>query len=120
MPVITVNGVPPDTKNLETLWNNLRHEISRINALELSKDQITVFFPADLLAEGLGEEIIVFVNGLFPKPKRTFEVLRLMAQNIAFVIERFAKEHWPQCQLIEVFVIPFNPTKQPFVSKKIK
>jgi hypothetical protein len=65
---------------------------------------VTVLFPSDMMNEGLGEEIIIEVIGLFTKPERTPAVRRRLAENLG----RTVQGHFPAAQ-IECFVQPFDP-----------
>ena len=71
MPVINVRGLPgnSDPENLSTLMKSLKSQVAVM--LGISSEQVTIFFPTDLLQEGLGEEIIITVEGLFSLPDRT-------------------------------------------------
>jgi hypothetical protein len=68
-----------------------------------------------LLSEGLGEEIIIFVEGLFETPERTDEVRKKLAMNL--VDE--AHQSFLKANLIECIVRPLNP-KQGFCSGKVQ
>lgn len=82
----------------------MRQKVADIEELGLKKDQVSIFFPRDLMSQGLGEEIIVFVEGLMEKPERTNAVRRRLATNlIDEVSQSFLKTN-----TIECFVRPFN------------
>jgi len=70
---------------------------------KISKGATTVFFPPDLLATGLGEEIIVDL-GLREKEGRTDGVIAATANAIVQIIREF----FPTVPLIECFpnIIP--------------
>ena len=61
MPILIVHGVPKNTekKKLEELIADCQCIISGISELRISGKQVSVFFPPDLVQQGLGEEIIV-------------------------------------------------------------
>lgn len=108
MPVMVVYGIPDSKLSkwgypLEKFWEELRSAVLDTPELELTKDQVSVFFPRDMIQKGLGEEIIIFVDGFFEKPKRTAEVRKRYADNLRDI----AKEYFPDA-LVEVFVRPFN------------
>jgi hypothetical protein len=71
MPIITrIYGIPHDTDEeklkivVDKFKKMLHHHGSEYDK-KLKKDDVFIFFPEDLLKEGLGEEYIVFVDG-FP------------------------------------------------------
>jgi hypothetical protein len=106
MPVLIVYGVADNKRNaeLEKFWSELRATVKDVPELGLTKDQVSVFFPRDAIQEGLGEEIIIFVDGLFEKPERTANVRKRYANKLRDI----AKKYYPDA-LAEVFVRPFNP-----------
>ena len=106
MPVILVYGIPGkfDQTLLRMFWDELRKTTASIEELKLTEEQVSAFFPADLLQEGLGEEIIFFVFGLLAKPERTSEVRNNLAQKLAAT----AKVYFPEA-MTECFIIPFDP-----------
>ena len=75
MPVLFVNGisnkmVPMLPGYTEALINTVACSVKE---LKLEQSDISCFFPKDLMTQGLGNEIIIFVKGLFVKPR---ELLR--------------------------------------------
>jgi hypothetical protein len=56
--------------DLEVLVGRLQEATSH-HIPDLARAQVSVFFPMDLLQKGIGEEIIIFVDGLLKKPERT-------------------------------------------------
>lgn len=65
------------------MTKSLINNIAGIKELNLMPSEISVFYPRDLMQEGLGEEIIVFVDGLFDKPERTEAVRKELAETVA-------------------------------------
>ncbi|MFH1967990.1 MAG: hypothetical protein ABIJ84_01230 [bacterium] len=108
MPVLIVYGVPSNVgrDKLESLINVLRHEVGSMPTL--SPEAVSVFFPADLVEVGLGEELVCLVQGLFENPKRTTEFRRHLAEAILVFLSYFARCHLSQCKKVEVFVNRFN------------
>ena len=108
MPILNVQGVPGDIaeSKLKDFWKSLRAIVANVTELGLIKDQVKVFFPPDLLQEGLGEEIIIEIKGLFDKPKeRTNEVRNRLCEKVGCVATAFFPE-----ALIEVLIEPpYNP-----------
>ena len=107
MPVLIVYGIPEDAKEIELqrFWEALRDSVVAVKELDITKDQVSVFFPSDRLKEGLGEEIIVFVEGLFDWPERTKEVRKRLAE----IVAETAKKFFPKTNMVECFVRPFDP-----------
>jgi hypothetical protein len=106
MPVLVVYGMPNgiDPYLSSDLINKL--QLAASGALQLSANEVSVFFPLDLVQEGLGQELVCLVEGLFVKPERTAEVRQRLFDAIADELDRFAQQHIPQCTKIEV--IPSN------------
>ncbi len=106
MPVITVFGLPADTNEqaLQELYTDCVDNICGVNELKLSDQQITFFFPVDMMMFGLGKEIVVFVDGLFVKPERTDEVLARLAHALGATV----RSHFPNA-LVEVFCTAVRP-----------
>jgi hypothetical protein len=115
MPIITIWGIAAkgDQKLLKTLYEHCVTTITQIKKLKLTRDQITFLFPPDQLKVGAGEEIIVFVDGLFVKPERTDKVRSALAKALGARV----KHHFPE-SLVEVFVRPFDPAQGFWTSKK--
>jgi hypothetical protein len=79
--------------------------VETVSELELKEKDITVLFPKDYMRQGLGEEIIIDVSGLFEKPERTPEVCQKLAEKIGqTVAEMFPKSK------VECFIRTFNPS----------
>lgn len=120
MPVLTIYGLPNKVNQnmIESFCEQLQYSIVEIKELNLTKDQITVFFPPDKMVFGLGEEIIIFVDGLFEKPERTPEVKNLLAKKIGEFTRRFFfmgdREEYPK---VECFIRSFDP-RQGFYSSE--
>ena len=102
MPVIVVHGIPSRTRKemLQKITDTYQRSLAEIKELGLEKDQTSVFFVPDLLEEGLGEEIIIFVRGLYEKPERTESVLLLVASVLGFK----TKNLYFKNALVECFV----------------
>lgn len=107
MPVLKVYGIPEDfdEDSLQLLCGRLQEAVAKVNALNISKDQVSVFFPTDRMKAGLGEEIVVFVDGLFGKPERNRMVRMRVAEAVVATIARIIDKH---STFIECFVRPFN------------
>lgn len=106
MPVLMVYGIPDDKAGVaEKMIDRLRYAVIGIAELELKLDEISVFCPRDLVQKGLGEEVIVFVEGLFDKPERT----AVVRQNLAAAVVGVMRSYFPFVSLVECFVRPFDP-----------
>ena len=106
MPVIIVYGIPEevDGGKIGSLYEDLLSAAAEIEELRLTKADISCFFPSDRMKRGLGNEIIIFVKGLFDYPKRTQEVRSRLAESLTAV----AKRHFPIDAKIECFIEPFK------------
>jgi len=106
MPVIVVYGIPAEAtqKELEKFCDSLIAKCVSIPELKLKKNMVSCFFPADRMKKGLGEEIIIFVEGLFKDKKRTDEVRRCLATQLVNV----TRIHFHDA-LAECFVKPYDP-----------
>lgn len=106
MPIVIIYGMPNTeavAKELPMLSLVLRQDIAMIPELELNENQVSVFYPHDLCAEGL-----------FKKPERTTQVKKQIAENLHRRLTLFAKHSLPQCTLIEVLVKEFDPDSNGF------
>ncbi len=106
MPVVKVWCLP---KTSETKLNDLHRGI--VQALKSvpelgikNEKSITCLFPTDMMQYGLGTEIIVEVTGLFETPERTDSVHQELAEKLGQVVAGA----FPDTELVEVFVYPFN------------
>jgi len=69
--------------------------------------EITCLFPSDMMAYGLGTEIIIEVTGLYEKPERTQDVRDRLAQALIEAVRALQ----PDAELLECFVQSFNPSQ---------
>ncbi len=116
MPIITVQGLPADTNEqaLQSLYRACAARVALIKELKLtSTRQLTFFFPPDMMALDLGQEIIVTVDGLFVKPERTPEVRNRLAEALGETV----KEYFPDA-FVEVLVHSFDPAQGFWTSDK--
>ncbi|MBU1102822.1 hypothetical protein KJ853_04200 [Patescibacteria group bacterium] len=74
---------------------------------------MTCLFPPDLMLYGLGEEIIVEIDGLFAKPERTLEVCHRLAACVGSAI----KNLYPKAK-VECFITNFYPAQGFWTSAK--
>jgi len=126
MPHVIVHGIPPgiDPTALENLWNAIRTSVAAIGELAIEKDQVTVWFPPDLLITGLGEELLITVEGLHKKhpeegkPGRTPAVQNMIANAILDSVQHTLLDHahLPDCAKVEIYVKKFDTDKDGYAS----
>ena len=106
MPLIHIEGMPGDNvvsaEWLLKLIDQIQQAVAKLPVFNIPADEVFVFFPVDRVKEGLGEELIASVSGLFEQPERTPEVMRTMQEAVCDVLEIFAKRHLPMCKIVEV------------------
>lgn len=115
MPVIIVYGIPEGTNedSLKILSEKFIDITENMEELGLKNGGVSVFFPADRMKWGLGEEIIIMVEGLFEKLERTIEVKKRLARELVeATVKRF-----PAASLVECFVKSFDPNSGFFSSE---
>ena len=111
MPVITIQGIPRDAcsdAQLIQLIEAIQGAASGIGALKITREDVTVFMPADLVRQGLGEELIIQVTGLVPKRERTAKVKERLLMAIRAELAEFAEQHIHACKKIEVFLLTYE------------
>ncbi|MCK9578206.1 hypothetical protein M0R01_01775 [bacterium] len=108
MPIIKVWCLPCMSENeLNQLYNVIVNAVESISELGLKGQKaITVLFPTDSMALGLGEEVIIEVTGLFKKPERT----PALRQRIARELGQAIAEVFPETK-IECFIYSFDPAE---------
>jgi hypothetical protein len=85
-----------------------------INELDLhDENDITCLFPPDLMSYGLGQEIIIEIDGLFVNPKRIQEV----CCRLAVIVGNAVKCLYPKAK-VECFVALFDPSQGFWTSAK--
>ncbi|MBI4119980.1 MAG: hypothetical protein HY454_00780 [Parcubacteria group bacterium] len=106
MPVIMVYGVPDDVgqDTFERYCFRLTSVLVEIRELHLTPDNVSVFFPPDRMKTGLGEEVVIFVEGLFFVPERTFEVKSRLARWLVGA----TRDLFPNIKTVECFVRTFR------------
>jgi hypothetical protein len=99
MPIITVCGLPVylGEDQLQSLTHRFVERIVSVEELKLTEKDITIFFPANRMMQVLGEEIIIFIDGLFEKPERTPAVRYRLSNELGLT----AKHNFPDA-LVEV------------------
>ena len=105
MPILIVYGIPTETdkETLEIFSELMRQRTADIEELGIKKEQVSIFFSSDLMAQELGEEIIIFIDGLKEKPERTEKVKRRLVLNL--VDE--AHQSFPKATLVECIIRPY-------------
>jgi len=109
VPVIKVWCLPETSETkLNELYNEIVKALRTVEELGIKNSNgITCLFPTDMMKFGIGKEIIVEVTGLFDKPERTEKVRQELAEKLGQVVAG----SFPDIDLIEVFVYPFNPNQ---------
>ena len=105
MPVLIIHGVTV-TRPLPGLIAELQGAVGR--SLALPASEVSVFFPADLAQDGLGEELVCIVEGFFEKSERTPAVRQRVAEAAMSCLVRFTHVFIPACTKVEVIVKRFN------------
>jgi len=102
MPILTVYGISEKTtqERLSSFMLGLRQAVSSIKELEIKADQVSCFLPCDRFTAFRGEDIVIFVDSLLKKPRRTPEVRDTLAQKLVQTTRTF----FPDATLIECFV----------------
>lgn len=106
MIVLFVYGVPEETTGIlgeftATLINTVAYSTKEF---KLEGKDIACFFPKDLMAQGLGEEVVIFVDGLTEAPERT----EAAKNSLALAICRTTHLFFPDTNNIECVIRPFS------------
>lgn len=104
MPVITIWGMPGNTGHLAELTQSIKTAIENVPILGINSSDVFVFYPVDLLQEGLGDELNAQVNLLYILPERTSEVLQALRDAVIDCLQSFALDYLPQCTYVEVAI----------------
>jgi hypothetical protein len=109
MPVIKVYGIPASAaEHLPRLTTSIQHMVASVHQLGVKKEQVTVFYPANLMQEGLGEELVAEFVGTFKKRERTRKLLDFVAKQVRMELTLFANQHVPHCTFAEVIIPVFD------------
>lgn len=121
MPHIVVYGLSESefkAERIEQIENALTSAILSIPELELTENDISFFFPLDPSITSFEVPVVIIVELLFEKPRRTKEIKQLLAERIK---ETFKSVVWywrkGQISKLEVAVRPFNPQTEGFASE---
>lgn len=108
MPVVIVWCLPElKERKLFKLSRKIMAAVESVPELKLNgKKDVTVLFPKDQMTTGLGEEIIIDIQGLFKKPERTEKVLQRLAETVGTTVAK----KFPAAKT-ECFVYPFDAKK---------
>lgn len=107
MPIIKVWCLPAGQteEDLNRLHKAIVKAVVSVSELGLTNEnEMTCLFVPDLMAYGLGEEIIIEVTGLYDKPERTESV----KQHLAEVIGKSVKALYSKAK-VECFISTFDP-----------
>lgn len=99
MPLIPPGGAT-HTNALLGLTNKLRIATSRV--LKILPKEVLVFYPADMLDEGLGEELVCFVDRLFDEPDQSSAFDHELLSAIVDEVVKFSCRYLPNCSIVVV------------------
>lgn len=104
MPVLIVYGVPAEVteESLERLTVELKTYFVKV--FRIPGEQTSVFFPADRYQQGLGEELVCFIDGFSDKPMLADSTRKNLATSMMMIFVDFAKVNILHCGRVEVFV----------------
>jgi len=105
MPVVTVWGVPEGARlvDLHKLAQVIKEAIASISELKVLPENVTVFFPSVQRGAGQwGQEIVIFIEGLFQGALRTPEVRQTMADAVGKAAWKYLHPRLVACNLIKV------------------
>lgn len=118
--VIQVLGMPPDADKatLVRLTAIVQGVVTRMSALGLgiSAEEVFVFYPSDLVTEGLGEELVAHISGILMRPEVTEEILDNLQHVICTELCIFAQRYLELCQTVMAIIL--SATCEPVVYKK--
>jgi hypothetical protein len=106
-----------EERKIEEIEKTLTTAVVNIPDLELRPDDISFAFPRDPTVTSDKIPIIIIVDLLFDKPKRTFEMRQLLAERIGTFFS--AAVNWRKLTKIEVAVKRFDPKKEGFYTKDL-
>jgi len=112
--IVIYNLAPSDFKEERILKieRAIKKAILDIPELELTSNDISYSFPQDPTITSDTVPVVIIVELLFDKPRRTFEVRQRLAQKIVFAF-KLATE-WKNLTKLEVAVKRFDPKKDGF------
>jgi hypothetical protein len=103
---MTLYGIPRELADSDALRNFVLKQLpaaaSSVPEMGITPDVVTTYVPGDLLSKGLGEEVILFVEGLFMRKERTAEVRQRFAEAVRDCVVEFVREHVPNCTMVEI------------------
>lgn len=106
MPILILHGIPRELADSDALrtfvLTDLPEAASSIPEMGITPDVVTTFVPGDLLSQSLGEEVILFVEGLFMRDERTPAVRQKFAKALCDCVVEFVRKHVPNCRMVEV------------------
>ena len=104
MPILTVQGVPRMNQGLlERLISSLQQAVA-LGLNDVDPEDVSVYLVPDMIAMRAGEEVIVFIDGLYRKPERTDSVLDGLRICIVEQLILFLCQHVPKCSRVEVMI----------------
>ena len=115
MPIVIVHGISSQAsqKNLKLSKELIVLTVSGIRELRVGKEQVSVFFPRDLVLRG-DKEVIIFVEGLLEKAERTDKVRNKLAECLV----KNVSKSLPEINLVECIIKPLDPREGFYSLKK--
>lgn len=103
MPRIFVFGMPGSVPQNELvgLIKRIQNAVAALPVFEIPAEEVTVFFPCDRVDEGLGEELVCEIKGLYRKNKMAPSTF-VLRETVGAQLQKFAENHLPQCREVEV------------------
>lgn len=114
MPLIVVYNLSKKEYGAQTVGlieRTITKAVLDIPPLELTEDDISFSFPKDPTVTSAVVPVTIIVELLFDKPKRTYEVRKRLAKNIAYAFKQLPGN---DDRTVEVAVKRFNPLKDGF------
>lgn len=109
MPPVVIHGMPSGVTNAENLRNLVLCELPEVVAsvpeMGLVPDQVTVWVPNDLVRSESRGVVVVFVEGLFHKEERTYEVKARLVEVIKVCLVKFFQANLTECKRIRALEV---------------
>jgi hypothetical protein len=88
---------------LGTLEDDLKRNVACVPEAHVDPSRVYVFFPQDMVQEGLGSEVITYVD---TEKKEVGYALNAVGQAVGMTLWEFTKNRLKECRTIEVTVRP--------------
>ncbi len=112
MPVTRVIGFEAEDKICLELIGELKKRIASIDELHVTEKQVSPFIEREAVQAVKGEEVVVYIDGLFEKAERTPEVCKQLTDKIYWTVLFIVKKYkMTNVKFIEVINYTINPEK---------